>query len=260
MNRQQLALIFGSVALVAILFFGFDTKPPKHALIEKSRAEGVALEETQNILREAKKMLPGDTRRYLQSLENVAGAASDDTVRVDAYRRLSAEWFAQGNFILAGYFAELIAGIEQSAESWAVSGKTYAAALNGEGALTHLDLATEGATRCYENAISLDPENIEYRVGLAVCYAEYPPADNPMIGVQLLLELNRTHPENTSVLFQLARLAMQTGQYPKAEERLESALALQPDERRLNCLMVELLRATQRAEQAEPYAQKCAGN
>jgi tetratricopeptide (TPR) repeat protein len=253
MERQQILLILGSVALVALLYFGFDTKPPKQRLIEKSRAGDVELQETINAVRQAKARLPEDLRKQFQGLENVIEGSDKDTVRLNALKQLSALWFDYGAYVPAGYYAEQVAESAQSAESWAIAGSTYGAGMQGP---ENASLAASAAIRCFENAISLDPENIDYRINLAICYAEQPPASDPMRGIQSLLELNRTHPENTSVLFHLARFGMRTGQFDRAKERLETALTIAPEEQRLHCLMVELLEEIGQSG-VEMHREKC---
>ena len=254
MDRQQFLLIFGSVALVALLYFGFDTKPPKQRLIEKSRAGNVELQETLNALRQAKARLPEDLRKQFQGLENIVEGSNEDSVRLSATKQLSAIWYDYGEFIPAGYYAEQVAQLAMDAESWAVAGSTYGAGMQNP---LDAELAAAAAIRCFENAISLDPENIDYRINLAICYAEHPPASEPMRGIQSLLELNKTHPENTSVLFHLARFGMRTGQYDRAMERLQVALRIAPEEQRLHCLMLELLTETGQAENIEVHREEC---
>ncbi len=260
MDKEQVTLVAGSVFLIALLYFGFHTKPPKQQLIEKSRAGGIELQETQNVLRDQKAALPDEVRRYVQGLENIVSESSEDSIRTDALKSLSSTWYDRGEYLLAGYFAERIAETEGTAESWAIAGSTYETALSGRQTGNEVTLATSGAERCFENAISLDPQKIEYRINLAICYAEQPPADNPMKGIQLLLELNRSNPDNTAVLYHLARFGMQTGQYAKAEERLRKALSLDPAQQRLHCLMAELMRQTNQLDSARQYQAACDTN
>src|SRR5690606_28169381 len=178
-----------------------------------------------------------DARKNFQGLENVVKGAADDSTRISALEALSAAWYQRGEFLLAGYYAEQIAGIRQDEESWAIAGTTYGAALMDDTESAAGRLAAAGAVRSFAHAIALNRENPEYRINVALCYVESPPAENPMKGIQLLLDLNQDDPENSSVLYHLARLGMRTGQYDKAQERLERALSLRPDDRRLNCLM-----------------------
>jgi tetratricopeptide (TPR) repeat protein len=257
MDKQQWALILGSIGLIALLYFGFDTKPPKQKLVEKSRVGGVELQEVQHLLRETMASMPGDKRSFFQGLENIVATAESDSVRISASEALSAAWYDQQHFTLAGYSAERIAGIEGTEDNWSVAGTTYAAALMASGVSENVLLATAGAVRCLENAISLNPENPDHRINLAICYVEQPPADHPMKGIQLLLELNRNYPENTSVLFHLARFGMRTGQFEKAEERLKNALLLDPEQRRLHCLMAELQTRILNPGKAAEHQAKC---
>jgi uncharacterized protein HemY len=96
------------------------------------------------------------------------------------------------------------------------------------------------AIQALENAISIDPETVQYRVNLALIYAERPPQDNPMKGVQMLLSLNEKHPDDVLVLNALARLAIKTGQWDKAQQRLERAEALDPENITTICLLAEI--------------------
>jgi tetratricopeptide (TPR) repeat protein len=257
MNRQQLLLIIGSIAMIAVLFFGFDIKPPKHRQLETSRGDQVEWQETENLLRKAKAALPEDLRKYLQGLDNVVSGAPNDSIKIQVLKSLSSAWYDQGMHVLAGYYAERIALITGTEESWAIAGASYGIALTSGENPEHADLALAGAVRCFENAISLNPQNLEHRINLAICYAEHPPAANPMRGIQSLLDLNRNNPDNVAVLYHLARFGMRTGQYDRAMERLEHALSIEPEQRRLNCLMADLLRQTGRMEEMQRYVVRC---
>lgn len=244
MNRQQFWLIIGSAAMVLLLYFGFDTKPKTHRLIEKSRGADIEWQETENLLRKTKATLPEDLRKYLQGLDNVVQSAPNDSVRLEILQSLSGAWYDQQQYVIAGYYAERAAQIANSEDAWAIAGTTYGTELMRTEPSAHTHLAVAGAVRSFEHAISINPDNPDHRINLALCFAEHPPADQPMKGIMMLLDLNRAQPENISALFHLARLGMRTGQYDKAKERLETALSLDPAQRRLHCLMAELLRTT----------------
>jgi uncharacterized protein HemY len=88
-------------------------------------------------------------------------------------------------------------------------------------------------------------------------YAENPPQDNPMKGVMMLVELNKQFPENVSVLAQLGRLAIKTGQWEKAIERLEQALAIEPENSFAVCLLAQAYEGSGNQEQAGIFFAKC---
>ncbi|MEL6867343.1 MAG: tetratricopeptide repeat protein, partial [Bacteroidota bacterium] len=116
---------------------------------------------------------------------------------------------------------------------------------------------TGRAVQAFESAISLEPDNLSHRVNLALCYTEDPPQDNPMKGILMLVDLNKQHPENVLVLSNLARLAMKTGQFDKAVERLQQALAVEPENVRVNCMLAQAFESAGKAAEAAPFQQKC---
>ncbi len=257
MTRPQIILIAASLVFLAILFFGFDTVPKEQAQVEKSRALNVETAELQTLVDEARASIPPDEKSFFNTYENIARSAQTDSARIEALENLSAGWYQRGEFAVAGYYAEQIANIEPTALNWEAAGMTFWSCINS-------DLDTELRTMClshaetsFQNAISLDPENVNYRLNLAVCYATLPPQDNPMKGVMSLLALNSEYPENTSVLYWLARFGLQTGQTEKAIGRLQTALELEPGEKRFICLLADAYQQAGNQAAAEEYAAKC---
>lgn len=85
-------------------------------------------------------------------------------------------------------------------------------------------LATEARAQL-QAAIQLQPKAYDLRIKLALSYLRDP---QPMQGIQLLKQLQREVPHHPEVLFQLGRLALETGQYLKGEENLRKLLELYP--------------------------------
>ena len=83
----------------------------------------------------------------------------------------------------------------------------------------------EEARSWLRSAIELDPPAYDLRVELALSYLRGP---DPMQGIQLLKQLEREVPHHPKVLFQLGRLALETGQHTKGEENLRKLLELYP--------------------------------
>ena len=73
----------------------------------------------------------------------------------------------------------------------------------------------------------------------------------------LLLDLNKQYPENVSTLLALARFGMQTGQYAKAVTRLEKALQLEPENRKVICLIVQAYEGAGNVEKAKEFEKNC---
>lgn len=257
MNRTQLILLFSGICLVLGMYFGLDTKPGTQKLVEKSRAIAFESLDIGKLIRDEQSALTPEDREYLGSLDAIAGAAPDDSTKIEIYRRLSSEWYRKGNPLIAGHYAELLAELDQTEERWSIVGTTFGAALQQGLEPREQEYAFNKAVAAFENAISLEPGELSNRINRAIMYIEYPEQDQPMKGIQLLLELNRQNPENVPVLYHLARFGIQTGQYEKAIERIEKGLALEPDHERLVCLAEEAYRAVGNSEKAALYQARC---
>jgi len=98
---------------------------------------------------------------------------------------------------------------------------------------------------------------VEHQVNLALVYAENPPADNPMKAVLLLRDLEKKHPDNASVYNALGRLAIKTGQWERAIERLEKARSLDPKNPNTPCLLSRAYDGAGQADKAAEFAKLC---
>ena len=78
-----------------------------------------------------------------------------------------------------------------------------------------------------------------------------------MKGILQLIELNKENPDNPIILTNLGRLAIQTGQYEKAIQCLESALIIEPTNRNANCLLAKAYEAVGNKEKSDFYLNQC---
>jgi tetratricopeptide (TPR) repeat protein len=241
------------------MFFGFDTKPTSQKLLEKSRAVSIERTDIQNILLEAKTTLSQTERDYYNSMENLISVEMRDSVKIELYKRISGDWFKQGLSSISGYYAEKIAEIQNTEDSWSIAGTTHAFTL-GKGNETSAkvkEFSRARAINCFDNALSLNPQNVQHRINKAIVYAEFPLSEDPMRGVLSLLELNREYPENTSVIYQLARFGIQTGQLDKAIERLEKLVVMEPEYEKAWCLLTKAYEEARLPEKAREAQLNC---
>lgn len=258
MGSKQYAVIAVSVLLVLILFFAFDTIPSEKRDLETSRPADFDNGALIALVESSMASLRDDEAVAFRTLANVIQSSDVDSVRINALKQMSSSWFSRGAYLPAGYYAEQVAEREATAQAWAIAGSTFAFALTDDETPDDAKrIARDHAVQCFENAISLDPDEVEYRINLAICYVEYPPDDNPMRGIQSLLALNEKHPENTAVMYHLARFGLQTGQYDKAIERLNTAILIDPEQKRLHCLLAEAYSSKGDAENAAEHAAIC---
>ena len=257
--KEQVLYIAGAVILVAVLYFGFDTKPSSQKVLEKSRALTTREFDIQSLEKEATGKLDPDSKTYLETLESQAAHVAADSQKVRLLKDISGFWYRQQDHLLAGMYAKEVAEIEKTAESWSIAGASLAAVLQQkELDEKKLGFARDEAVESFENAISIEPKVVEHRINQALCYIQVPQQDMPMKGIQMLAGLATSFPDSPLPPFHLARLAVQTGQYERAAERIEQAMALDPTNSRYACLGVEIYKALNNAEKVEKLNPICA--
>ena len=255
MTKIQAWIVGLSLILFLVIYLGFDTVP--RAESDAGTRESTFLEPTSKeaLLREARRTLSLDTLTILNDLEK-QWLSSEGLDKAEIGKEISSIWFQKSNFALAGDYAREIAVIENTDEAWSIAGTTFAYGLGDVDERRRL-FCLNGARESFENAISIDPDEMSHRLNLALCFVEIPPEDNPMQGIQMLLQLNQENPEYIPVILNLARLAIQTGQYDRALARLATAEELDPSNRQVICLLASAHQAAGNAEEALSYSQKC---
>jgi tetratricopeptide (TPR) repeat protein len=257
MTKLQLTVVGASVLLLLGLYLGFDTKPPSQATVEKQRSLAATSTDIDNLLQEAKDRLSAAESASILSLEAEVDEASNSDQRSERLKSLSGKWYEIGYPAIAGFYAEEVAQIDETEASWSIAGTTYSLGIQQSESSKVRSFCTERAVQAFENAISLNPGNAMPRINLALVYTENPPADNPMKGILMLRELEQQFPEEPAVLVNLARLAIRTGQFEKAVERLNQALELAPDNTKANCLLAQAYDGLGDTAKAKEFASRC---
>lgn len=259
LKKEQLYYTLGAIVLLAVLYFGFDIHPSTHKALEKSRALNTREYDIASYQAEAKKSLKEDEIGYLETLEAQVQHAGQDSARLNILKQLSGYWFKLGNPVMAGLYAKEVAEKENSGLSWSITGTTFATGLQQDLDEKQKLFARDQALEAFENAISLEPAVVDHRVNQALCYIELPEAGQPMKGIQMLAGLATSYPDSPAPPYQLARLAVRTGQYERALTRIEQALKLDPTDSRIACLAIDIYTALNKPAEAAQLADKCSG-
>ena len=257
MSKAQLAVLCISALIFLGLYFVGDLKPKEIVSAEKVRKLEVESTDINSLLLEAKPDLKPQQAAQIMALETRLAEASSDSSKAQLYKEMASSWYGFNKSALSAYYAEEVAKIENSEDAWSIAGTSYVIALKKSKAEKIKKFSSKRAVKAFENAISLNPENTQHQTNLAICYAEYPPADNPMKGILMLLDLNKRKPENVGVLMALARFGLQTNQLDKVTQRLEKVLSIEPNNTRANCMMAEVLEKKGNLALAKDYKQRC---
>lgn len=239
--------------LFAALYFGFDKKSSKQKALETSRASQIETTGIQNLLVDAKKSIAAQD---LAIIEKINSEASQDTSSTEKLIELSSYWYKLGKPVIAGYYAEEIANKKDDFEAWSIAGTTYIIGMNSEKDQKNKLFARNRAINCLEKAISLNPNDVDSQTNLALIYVEMPDK-NPMQGILMLRDLNEKYPTNVGVLTQLGKLSLRTNQIDNAIKRLSQAVQVEPNNKMVNCLLVEAYSKAGNTAMAEKHNKYC---
>lgn len=257
MNKAQYLAVLAALALFLGLYFGFDTKTDKQKTTERSRSLQAESTGFETIVADAKAHLDASQSTQVAEREQALEKAASDADRISALKRLSGLWYEFGQIPVAGGFAEQAAELENADSSWSVAGATFFNGLMASQDPVVRRYCADHAVKAFESAASLNPAQVEHRVNLALVYAENPPPDNPMQAVLMLRELENKYPDHPAVYNTLGRLAIKTGQWQRAVERLEKAWALDKNNLNTPCLLAKAYEGAGNITKANEFAGIC---
>ncbi len=257
MNKAQISAVFAALVLFCGLYFGFDTKNKNQKTAVQSQALQVESTSSDALLADAKTHVSPTQAADIAALEEQATVATDSVAKIAALKQLSAYWYRIEQLAAAGVLAEQVAGIERSDSAWSVAGGTFFNGLLRAQDPTQRAFCAEHAVKAFENAASLNPSKVEHRVNLALVYSENPPPDNPMRAVLMLRDLETQHPNEATVYNALGRLAIKTGQWQRAIDRLEKSWTLDKNNQNTPCLLAKAYEGAGQMDKMADFAKLC---
>jgi len=255
-NIQSISILC-FLGLFAILYFGCETKNKDQRAVEKSRANNIELISVDRLIREARSQMSTNGRSDLILLEDKLQKSTEDSTKLETYKSLASLWYSEGQPIISGSYAEKIANVENSEQAWSIAGTTYAIAAQRVSDDVEKKHAIIKSRTAFENVLSINSENIDSKINLALSYVDLPEESNPMKGILMLLDLNKKFPDNIPVLLQLGRLSLGTNQLDKSVERLSKVISLDPDNNEAHCLLAEVYRKKGDQIKAQEEQNKC---
>lgn len=227
-RKTQLLLILIVCGLIALIFFNGRNKPS--ALVKDGvnmpgtgQTAATSALDFNKIEAEVKKQL---SKQEAEELSRTEKAAANLPEKEKALR-LAVKYDSLQQPALAGFYYQRVAEAEKNNEKyWYLTGKKFfeaqAMAEDSSAFVSLMNLSTEA----YRKTIALNPQNLDAKAELAVNYIEG--TANPMQGVGLLREVIQADSTNKKALLYLGIFSMRSNQYPKAIERFEKLIALDP--------------------------------
>jgi tetratricopeptide (TPR) repeat protein len=221
-SNFQILLIAAALALTAALYFA-----PKKTISTAAPAAS-RLPEFDLLLNDAKASLKREEVEIVAPLEARLKTEPGNFLLLDS---LGKRWDALQMPAIAAHYYELMAENKPDEKSWINAAYRYFDAYKISGDSTVRAMMVQKAISSYEKVLKFNPENLDAKTDLGVCYAEG--TNEPMRGIMLLREVVTKNPQHENAQFNLGLLSMKSGQYDKAAERFEKVLAINPQRKEL---------------------------
>ncbi|MFZ1703074.1 MAG: hypothetical protein WAT79_01945 [Saprospiraceae bacterium] len=257
MQKQHYFAIGISVFIFVLLYFGLDTIPPKQKELEKSRSLQLESTGNQNILDKALESLDSESKSIIEAINLDVENAQNDSLKIERLKNLASSWYELGHPAVSAIYAEEIAEKIKDEPTWSIAGTTYMLGSRSAEDQKIKDFCSKRALRAFEMAISLAPDKVEPKINQALVFVDNPDKTNPMKGILMLRELQEKYPKNTSILNQLASLALKTNQIDKALERLQESLNIDPENNFTICLLATAYEMAGDAQNEKIFRNQC---
>lgn len=227
LSKLQWGLVLGAIALVAILYSLKITTPnTKKANASNAQSEEKATNlDIAKLKAQALQNIPADAKAKVEKLESSLAAAKAEEQRA-IQAELAEAYFAYKQFALAGVLFEQEAQATKLVLNYLRAGNAFRDAYRNSNDSNLTPLLVQKAQSNYQEVLRLEPNNLDGKTGLGTCYVDA--SENPMQGIQLLLEVVKAEPENVNANLNLGMFSMRSGQYDKAIVRFETVVKKQP--------------------------------
>lgn len=253
-RNLQMTVIAVSVLLFAVLYFGIRTTPLNRSNVDKTRAlRAESSTDTEKLILSAKAGLTEEQLATITGIETNLPLQLTDSLRAESFKILSKEWNSLNQFAVGGIYAQKVAEIFNTEESWSITGTTF-----GIGHKKALDEVTkkfciEQAVTAFNKAIEINPKETQHKINLALIYVE---SEQPMQGIGMLRNLSKEQPNNTAVLLALGQLSVRSGQYDKAIERYQQVIEIESNNLRAYYALAQVYQSLGKTQEAlEAYSQ-----
>lgn len=253
MSKLQVGLVLGAFILIQILYFGFDTvQLDKEGEVSTEELSGMDGSDVNVAIEDALSHLSEEDRDSV-SVWMERGSEGD----LFSYKQLSSFWVSQNDWRLAGHFTEAITEIQPTVENYTIAANTYATGAEQTEDGHVAAMLSHKAIEMYEQAIAEGGSAFELELQKVMLMIKVPDAANPMKGVLALVDLSEKYPEEPEVFRRLGEFSIQTGQWDKAQERLERAYKLDPDHKKTICLLSTVYAETGDQAKSAEFSKLC---
>lgn len=232
MKKQYLIGAIGFALVLILFYFGkttTETKPVQQMKPEASNQFDVQ----QFILQEKQKLSP-ELSKSITDIENAYLQTADKSQKLIGLNTAANFWkdTAQ-NFKLYAFYNSEAAKLDNSEKNLTFAAQQFLTLLRDEHDEAMLAWESDEAIRLFQEAIKLNPNNEDLKIGLGSSYVfgkgRNGDPQETMKGIQELLGIVRRDSTNMRAQLVLGIGGYVSGQYDKAISRLTKVIIAQPD-------------------------------
>ncbi len=221
-SRTQILLILGTLMLTTLLYLAPREGSNKaEAKVQPSMATGFSFD---GMVARAKQNLTPEDLRIVESMETLADKKPSQGVF--ANDSISKIFDRTNNPAVAAFYSEKTAALQPTEKHWLNAAYRYFDGFKTATDSQSSNAMVEKAILCYTKVLEFNPNNLDAKTDLGVCYAES--SNNPMKGIMLLREVVSINPKHETAQMNLGLLAVKSGQLDKAIARFDTVLLINP--------------------------------
>lgn len=163
----------------------------------------------------------------IDALEEKLNSTISEEEKITYLKELATKWDDVNKTSPLGFIYEELAVLENQYGYWFEAGENFRTAY---GLIQDIEISgtlKNKAIRAYENALLIEPDNLDAKTGLGSAIVSA--SENPMAGIALLQEVVETNPKHLGANKSLGLFSMQSRQFDKAITRFQTVIELQPD-------------------------------
>jgi len=231
--KKQFILAGAGIIAITLLFIFGRTSEKKSPINNAEPASIVQTFDIQRFIESSKQNLTPAQALIVTKLENGISRGDVPAQQLQAYNSLANFWKDTAKlFEPYLFYVSKAAKLDNSEKSLTFAAQIFLEALRGEQDNSKLDWETSEAISLFENAIKLNPENDDLRIGLGSCYiygkGRSGNPEQTMKGIQELLGVARRDSNNMKAQVVLGVGGLVSGQFDKALERFQKVVNKEP--------------------------------
>ncbi len=263
MRKGHYITLLVAVALIAALYWGVNTVPPKQPAEQPQTATteeagqhtAAAPASIDSILEAGKANLHEHALTDIDALLAKTGQSANASAKADIYKQVALIWQEHKQMPQAAYYYTEAAKLENSEKSLNFAARLNSDLLRSAESASVRAWAAQQAIAAYEQSLKVNPGNDTVKMALAAAYIDG--TSQPMQGIQLLLGITREQPNHIQANLMLGQLSIRSGQMDKAQERFEKVLSIEPENTEALYFLAEVYKSKGNKEKAIELLEKC---